>query len=77
MESLEQAPVGRVSLLGSLGSAVELLVKYDDCVDDRDYIPVAQVRPECLSELRKAAKLQWRSATREQKTIVAEFMEVD
>lgn len=77
LEHLNQAPVGRISLLGSLGSATELLVKYDDCVDDRDYIPVAQVRPECLPALRRAAKLQWQSATREQRIIVAEFTEVD
>lgn len=77
LESLEQAPVGRISLLGSLGSTTELLVKYDDCVDTRDYIPVAQVRPECLPDLHKAARLQWQSATREQKTIIAEFTEVD
>lgn len=77
LETLQQAPIGRISLLGSLGSATELLVKYDDCVDDREYIPVAQVRAEYLSELRKAAKLQWQSATREQKTIVAELTEVD
>ena len=77
MESLQQAPVGRISLLGSLGSTTELLVKYDDCVDDRDYIPIAQVRAECIPQLRKAAKLQWQSATREQKTIVTELTEVE
>lgn len=77
MESLQQAPVGRISLLGSLGSTTELLVKYDDCVDDRKYIPIAQVRAECIPYLRKVAKLQWRSATREQKTIVTEFTEVE
>ena len=77
LQRLNKAPAGRISLLGSLGSATELLVKYDDCVDDRDYIPVAQVRPECLPALRRAAKLQWQSATREQRIIVAEFTEVD
>lgn len=76
-EKLKDAPVGRISLLSPLGSGTELLVKYDDCVDDRDYIPVAKVRDEDLEILKKAAKLEWQSATREQKTIIVQFAEVE
>lgn len=76
-EPLKDAPVGRISLLGMLGSSTELLVKYDDCVDDREYVPVAQVREDDLAVLKKAAKLQWQSSTREQKTIVVQLTEVD
>lgn len=76
-EQLKDAPIGRVVLLSPYGSGTELLVKYEDCVDDRNYIPVAQVREGDLPTLVKAGKAAWRSATREQRIIIVEFTEVE
>lgn len=76
-EKLKDAPVGRVVLLSPYGNGTELLVKYEDCVDDRDYIPVAQVHESDLPALEKAGKAAWRSATREQQIIIVEFTEVE
>ena len=76
-ERLKDAPIGRVVLLSPYGRGTELLVKYDECVDDRDYIPVAQVRECDLPVLEKAGKAAWRSATREQQTIIVELTEVE
>ena len=72
-EKMNKAPVGRISLLGPLGCNTEVMVKYDDCVDDRDYVPVAQVVAEDLEILKKAGKAQWKSATRTKEIIIVEF----
>lgn len=73
-EKMNKAPVGRVSLLFPQGSNTELLVKYDDCVDDREYIPFAQVAADDLPKLLKAGKEQWKSATRSKDIIIVEFI---
>lgn len=76
-EKLKDAPIGCIALLSPCGSSTELLVKYEDCVDDRDYIPIAQVRERDLPALMKVGKAVWRSATREQQIIIVEFTEVE
>ena len=76
-KKMDELPVGAVVLLSPFGSAAELLVKYDDSVDDRKYIPIAKVRKQDLDTLVKAGKQVWRSATREQKKIIVEFTEVE
>lgn len=73
-EAMGKAPVGRVSLLFPQGSTTELLVKYDQSVDDRSYVPVAVVLPEDLPLLEQAGKAQWRSATRTKEVIPVEFL---
>lgn len=76
-EKMKDAPIGRVSLLFPQGGTTELLVKYDACVDDRDYIPVAQVAEKDLEVLKKVGRLQWQSATRTKEIYHVEFMEVE
>ncbi len=76
-EKMKDAPVGRVALLFPQGSSTEVLVKYDECVDDRDYIPVAQVEPEYLDTLKKVGRLQWQSASRTKEIYHVEFTEVE
>ena len=77
VETMKDAPVGRVSLLFPQGGTTELVVKYDSCADDRDYIPVAQVEEKDLEVLKKAGTLQWQSATRTKEIYHVEFMEVE
>jgi hypothetical protein len=55
------------------GSNTELLVKYGECVDDREYVPIAKVAEKDLQKLEKAGKAQWKSATRTKETIIVEF----
>lgn len=75
-ERMKDAPVGRVSLLFPQGGSTEVVVKYDDCADDREYIPVAWVSEEWLDVLKKVGKLQWQSATRTKEICHVEFTEV-
>ncbi len=72
-EQMKDAPVGRVSLLNPLGKSAELLVKYGDCVDDRNYVPFAQVAAADIEKLQKAAKDIWKSAVRTKEVIIVEF----
>lgn len=72
-ERMDQAPVGRISFLRPQGRGAELLVKYDESVDTREYIPVAQVVPEDLETLKKAGKEQWKATTRTREIIFVEF----
>ena len=76
-EKMQDAPIGRISLLFPQGSSTEVLVKYDQCVDDRDYVPVAQVEEQYLDVLKKVGKLQWQSSTRTKEIYRVEFMEVE
>ena len=76
-EKMQDAPVGRISLLFPQGSSTEVLVKYDQCVDDRDYVPVALVEEQYLDVLKKVGKLQWQSSTRTKEIYHVEFMEVE
>ena len=74
IEKMNKAPVGRISFLFPQGKSTEILVKYDDCVDDRDYIPFAKVAAADIEKLQKAGKAQWKSATRTKEIIIVEFM---
>ena len=72
-EKMNKAPVGRISLLFPQGKSTELLVKYDECVDNREYVPIAQVASADITKLQKAGKAQWKSATRTKEVIIVEF----
>lgn len=74
---MQDAPIGRVSLLFPQGGSTEVLVKYGECVDTRPYIPIANVREEDIDTLKKVGKLQWKSATRTKEAYVVEFLEVE
>ena len=74
-ETMQNAPEGRVSLLFPQGGSAELLVKYGESVDDRLYVPIAQVVAEDLPKLKQAGKAQWKSTTRTKEIIVVEFAE--
>ncbi|NCB30096.1 MAG: hypothetical protein EOM66_01650 [Clostridia bacterium] len=76
-EAMQDAPVGRISLLFPQGSNTEVLAKYDACVDTRTYVPIAQVQDSDLDVLKKVGKLQWKSATRTKEVYVVEFLEVE
>lgn len=73
-ETMEDAPVGRISLLFPQGNMTEMLVKYDTCDDFRSYVPVAKVSDQDLETLKKVGKLQWQSATRSKEVIIVEFI---
>jgi hypothetical protein len=73
METMEDALVGRVSLLFPQGNTTELLVKYGECQDSRSYVPVADVLPADMDILHEVGRLQWKSATRTKEIIVVEF----
>ena len=62
-ETMDEAPSGS-----------ELLVKYGETVDNRKYVPVAQVVEEDLEVLKKAGRAQWKSATRTKEVITVEFV---
>ena len=72
-EKMNIAPVGRISLLFPQGSSTEVMVKYAECVDDREYVPIAQVAKEDVEKLVKAGKAQWKSASRTKEVIIVEF----
>lgn len=74
-EHMDKAPVGRVSLLQPQERCGELLVKYDDSVDNREYVPVAQVIPEDIETLKKAGKQQWVATSRTKDVIIVEFIQ--
>ena len=73
-ERMDKAPIGRVSLLFPQGGTTELLVKYGEAVDDRPYVPVAQVVPEDIATLEQMGKQQWKSATRTKEIILVELV---
>ena len=73
-ETMDEAPEGRISLLFPQTSGSELLVKYGETVDNRKYVPVAQVVEEDLEVLKKAGRAQWKSATRTKEVITVEFV---
>lgn len=73
-ETMKDAPVGRISLLFPQGNMTEMLVKYDDCDDFRNYVPVAKVVDQDLEVLKKVGKLQWQSTTHSKQVIVVEFI---
>ena len=72
-ETMEKAPVGRISLLFPAGGCTELLVKYGDSVDTRSYIPIAIVRETDLGTLKSVGALQWKSASRTKEVITVSF----
>ena len=73
-ETMKDAPVGRISLLFPQGIMTEVLVKYDECKDFREYVPVAKVVDDDLEILKKVGKLQWKSATRTKEIYTVEFV---
>lgn len=72
-EKMIDAPIGRISFLFPQGRSAEILVKYDDCVDDRDYVPFARVKDADIEKLKQVGKAQWKSATRTKEVILVEF----
>ena len=73
-ESMKDAPIGRISLLFPQGIMTEMLIKYDECKDVRQYVPVAKVVDEDLQTLNEVGKLQWKSATRTKEIYTVEFI---
>lgn len=71
--TLKSAPVGTVCLTFPQGSSGELVIRYDDCVDTRQYIPIAEVLDEDLEILKKIGKEAWTSVIRTKKVMFAEF----
>ena len=51
----------------------ELLVKYDESVENREYVPIAQVEEADLEILKKAGKEQWKATSRTREIIFVEF----
>lgn len=76
-EKMDAAPVGRISLLQPQGRGAELLVKYDESVENREYVPIAQVVEEDLEILKKAGKEQWKATSRTRDIIFVEFTKED
>lgn len=73
-EKMDKAPVGRISFLQPQGLGAELLVKYDESVDNREYVPIAQVIPEDIAILKQVGKEQWKATTRTREIIFVEFV---
>ena len=76
-ETMDTAPVGRVSLLQPQGRGAELLVKYDESVENREYVPVAQVVETDLETLKKVGKEQWKATSRTRDIIFVELVKED
>lgn len=72
-EKMDAAPVGRISLLQPQLRGAELLVKYDESVENREYVPIAQVEETDLEILKKAGKEQWKATSRTREIIFVEF----
>ena len=70
---MDAAPVGRISLLQPQLRGAELLVKYDKSVENREYVPIAQVEEADLEILKKAGKEQWKATSRTREIIFVEF----
>ncbi len=68
---MKDAPEGQVFLLSPQCGSGELIIKYDECVDDRKYIPFAQVAAEDMAALKKAGKAAWKSASRTKDVIIS------
>lgn len=68
---MKDAPEGMLFLESPQGSSGELIIKYDVCVDDRKYIPFAQVTEDDLPALKKAGKAAWKSASRTKDVIIS------
>ena len=68
---MNQAKEGTVFLFSPQGSSGELVIKYDECVDDRGYIPFAQVAEADMAALKKAGKAAWKSASRTKDVIIS------
>ena len=64
---------GRISLLQPQLRGAELLVKYDESVENREYVPIAQVEEADLEILKKAGKEQWKATSRTREIIFVEF----
>lgn len=69
--AMNSAAEGTVFLSSPQGISGELIVKYDECVDDRGYIPFAQVAAQDLAALKKAGKAAWKSASRTKDVIIS------
>lgn len=68
---MNAAPEGTVFLFSAQAGSGELVIKYDECVDDRGYIPFAQVAAEDMVALKKAGKAAWKSASRTKDVIIS------
>jgi len=74
---MDKAPEGCVCLLFAQGGSAELVTKYDECVDQREYIPIAQVRAGDMEALKEAGKAAWKSASRTKEIIVSKMEGVE
>lgn len=72
-EVMKDAPEGRVFLLSPQGSTAELIIKYGETVDDRVYVPFAQVAAGDMEALKMAGKAAWKSATRTKEIILSKI----
>lgn len=70
-EAMNTAAEGTVFLSSAQAGSGELVIKYGECVDDRSYIPFAQVAKEDMAALRKAGKAAWKSASRTKDVIIS------
>lgn len=70
-EAMNTAAEGTVFLTAAQAGSGELVIKYDACVDDRTYIPFAQVAGEDMAALKKAGKAAWKSASRTKDVIIS------
>lgn len=70
-EAMNAAAEGTVFLTAAQAGSGELVIKYDECVDDRKYIPFAQVAEEDMAALKKAGKAAWKSASRTKDVIIS------
>lgn len=68
---MNTAAEGTVFLFSPQGQSGELVIKYDECVDDRGYIPFAQVAAQDMAELKKAGRAAWKSASRTKDIIIS------
>ena len=68
---MNTAAEGTVFLFSPQGQSGELVIKYDECVDDRNYIPFAQVAAQDMDALKKAGRAAWKSASRTKDIIIS------
>ena len=68
---MNAAAEGTVFLTAAQAGSGELIIKYDECVDDRKYIPFAKVAEEDMAALKKAGKAAWKSASRTKDVIIS------
>lgn len=71
--ALKDLPVGTISLLFPQGTTSELVINYDENVDDRKYVPFAKVIDADIDTLKNVGKKTWQSYIRTHEVITCEF----